>query len=773
MPPLTNIFATDHWSGGDDTDIAGRTPDGGGDLAKAIGEWAQILGQIDIFQDEATAGDGIPSVYPLTDLSLPGTHGTQAVINWPGSGGVIPPSRCFWPGTSVHVGPENPSDDPFNGQPGHETRSVWWEYTGGAAEVTVGSGTFSTRTVVDVDGTCHIYGTFPGDVEQEFTGHFGNPPAGTLLVGCCYVTYLDVAGTQLALGGPGLDASTFVGPASVAGAPTSVSGGAVLNNVDTCAGGGTYDEFIFGSVTVGVRQDATEDWGYRLEVLLSDDGITRDLTWIVWIADTDGGYYILDQGVGTAPAPGVAYTIQLDIDDGDVLTAYLDGSLVLTFDPHTDLDIDGFAVSVLTGTNAMLGTLGEPGMVVCTEFNVLAEGGDTEPPWWPPEVPWPPPCEGDPDNPYPEEPPLPPTTPVDPVVMWIRRNLSWRPVQLPTEDYESEAQIRRNLSVRLPERIAIRKNLLWRYPADPDTDETDPPVDEDPYPPHFDPCEEHPPIPDPPDEDLGPPPDRIFFAFDLPITTIPSPFTAAVNATGFWSIINLEQAEVRGGSIVGGIGGYSKYQSGGQYQRSLMQDWIDSHGPYMDQLIASPNFYGQIIWDDHASFERWNWPAGWDINDVIDELSWAAAYWKTSYPGLRVGIRAREAQFSGGNYPSNIDFMMAQFRYWGLGPLTPTTFVSQELGLASSRGHDILFSVNFENGGLGPSSPYGGVPYSHRVMFEMGPGELETAWNAMIVDVGHMHGIGGWKYSSTYMARAGILDVIARCRNALQAIGAP
>jgi hypothetical protein len=263
----------------------------------------------------------------------------------------------------------------------------------------------------------------------------------------------------------------------------------------------------------------------------------------------------------------------------------------------------------------------------------------------------------------------------------------------------------------------------------------------------------------------------LFFAYDLPITTLGQIYTAAVNATGPWSTLNLSQAVARSGYIIGGIGGYSKYQSGGQYQRSLMTAWIDSHASYMPAMVAEPFFYGQICMDDHAARERWNWPSSFSDQDITNEISFIAGYWKAAYPGIRVGIRAREAQWSG-SYPSSIDFMVSQFRYWGLNR-TPSQFVSEELGLANSRGHDILFSINFENGGLGPSSPYGGSSFSHRVMYEVGAGELQTAWLEMIVDTPHMHGIGGWKYSAEFLSHSGILDAHAVARNALAAIGPP
>ncbi len=378
--------------------------------------------------------------------------------------------------------------------------------------------------------------------------------------------------------------------------------------------------------------------------------------------------------------------------------------------------------------------------------------------------------EGPPINPWPTEPPEPPPEEEGRGEWPMQRGL-WRDPIVPSSAMRV-GEFRITGASLEDMRKWVMWNGVWREITAAELHDEDPPSDLDP-PPFFDPCELHPDLPLPPTEPLGPPPERLFFAFDLPITTIPQIFTAAVNATGPWTPGNLAQAVARGGSIVGGIGGYSKYQSGGQYQRSLMTAWIDSHAPYMDAVVAEPFFYGQICMDDHAARDRWHWPPSFSDQDITDEISYIAGYWKASYPGIRMGIRAREAQFSGSNYPSNIDFMMAQYRYWGLGGLTPSGFVSQELGLAGGRGHDILFSINFENGGLGPSSPYGGSSYTHRTAFEVGPGELDTAWDAMTVDVSNMHGIGGWKYSAEFLGHPGILDVIAVRRNALQAIGAP
>ncbi len=508
-----------------------------------------------------------------------------------------------------------------------------------------------------------------------------------------------------------------------------------------------------GLLVVGVRFDEASNTGITLELEFDHTGASEDVTLSLrhWDADTP----TLMRTYPILGAHDATQSIVLSVN-GSTLTATYSGVIQGTFDVDVDVaDETGLTVTMPSSGFPAFGMEADnPADMLVDAWIVYGQLADI-------------PCEGPPENPYPENPPPPP----EPTFDGERPHQigQWRETIVPSHGMRVGAFRQAGGTLEVLTKW-VMQNGVWREIV-PFVGETDPPSNQ-PLPPYYDPCELHPDLPLPPTETLGPPPARLFFAWDLPITTIPDLFNAAVNATGSHSPGNLSQASARGGYIIGGIGGYSKYQAGGQYSRALMQSWIASHASYMPAMVADPAFYGQMGMDDHAAFERWNWPSGWSINDVIDEISWIAAYWKTLYPGIRFGIRAREAQFVGSNYPSNIDFMIPQYRYWGLNR-TPSQFVDEELGLAASRGHSILFSTNFENGGLGPSSPYGGAPYSHRVMYELGAGELNTIWEAETVDTSIMHGIGGWKYSAEFLGHPGILDVIAVRRNALQAIGAP
>jgi len=374
------------------------------------------------------------------------------------------------------------------------------------------------------------------------------------------------------------------------------------------------------------------------------------------------------------------------------------------------------------------------------------------------------PCESD-DGTWPNNPP-----PVEPDLtgIWVMKNKVYRPVDpgLVIPEYR---KVYRATSSELPS-VNVYINRAWREIPIYDTD----PIPDTPRPPYYDPCEDGDPLPIP-DTDPGPPPERLFGGWDMPIPQLGPVFITAINATGPWSTLNLSQAAARSSYIIGGVGSYKKYQSGGVYQRSLMQAWIDSHGSYMPGLMASPWWKGQLSMDDHAARDRWGWPSSWSDDDIIDECSWINGYWKTQYPGITIWMRAREAQF-GAHVPDYVDGMIAQFRFWGLGGHTPPTFRDEELGLASSRGHVSLLSYNIENGGLGPSSPYGGSSFTHRVAYEMGTGEvLECldAYTDAAADIPEFWGIMFWKFSYEVMGRTGMMDVQAIGRNQLYAMGAP
>jgi hypothetical protein len=357
------------------------------------------------------------------------------------------------------------------------------------------------------------------------------------------------------------------------------------------------------------------------------------------------------------------------------------------------------------------------------------------------------PCEGGPDNPYPWD---PPPTGNGVTTLDVMDNLVWREATIP-ETGTDGVRVADQLVGKAITGVWVMDNLQWRSLAD---EVEGPPPPDSTFPPHYDPCELLPDLPDPPTTVLDPPPDRLFFAYDLAVTQLGTLFTAAVRATGGHTPGEITQATARSGYVIGSQGGYGKFLDP-TYDPDLMDAWIDSHAAYMDAVVASPTFYGQQVADDFASTHRWP-PSGLSVA----ELSRIIAYWKAAYPGIRCGIRARPSQWPG-SYPTGIDFVICQYRYWGLGGQTPTQFRDTELALAVTRGWDVLWSMNFLDGGPGG------------VGDRLTAAELLAAGMVFASDGTNNHGVGGWKAESAWLASPGILDALATIRNQLALLGPP
>lgn len=72
------ILSRDTWTGGDDTDIAGRTPDGGGNGSYAVGSWNEhndyTAGRIDIVSGVARSVLNQDAAYVVTGVTTGGAN---------------------------------------------------------------------------------------------------------------------------------------------------------------------------------------------------------------------------------------------------------------------------------------------------------------------------------------------------------------------------------------------------------------------------------------------------------------------------------------------------------------------------------------------------------------------------------------------------------------------------------------------------------------------------------------------------------------------------
>lgn len=229
---------------------------------------------------------------------------------------------------------------------------------------------------------------------------------------------------------------------------------------------------------------------------------------------------------------------------------------------------------------------------------------------------------------------------------------------------------------------------------------------------------------------------KILFLYGAEPNDIGLLWDGSVEVANSELVLKCQVAKARGGHVIGAQGSYTLYQARDPqtgkmvYKRELYRNRVESMAPYAADLLAlyqAGALVGIQACDDWAG-ERWP-PDGLSI----DELSWMAAKWSEVIPGVPIILRARPRQFVD-KVPQGYSIFICQYRYWG-GLGTPTQFRDAEQALARTRGHKLLWSMNFLNGG----SNVGGVKKP------MSPDQIRTAGLAFADgDSDISLGIGGW-----------------------------
>lgn len=376
------------------------------------------------------------------------------------------------------------------------------------------------------------------------------------------------------------------------------------------------------------------------------------------------------------------------------------------------------------------------------------------------------PCEGPPENPYPWFPPPETEYPTE-VGVWVKKFGKYRFVTITVDDVLQDTVRPKGLGLYRqmagPPTIKILGKYRTLAPAVIIHGENNPPGTV--LPPFLDPCEELPPFPPPEDVEIGDPPARVFFAYENAATQTGADqlFNGTVRSLGNWTPMEIGQVTARNGYIILSQGNYAKFRIGGTgpYSFSLYSSYVDSHGSYMGIILTAQSagrVFGMQAADD---FEV---PSLWPPNGLDNaELTQIFAKWKSTYPGIRIGLRARAMQFSGSNYPQFLDFIISQYRYWGLNNLTPAQYVAVETSLAAPRGWKILWSNNVLHGGgiIGGVRQPMSIPQLQNAMYTFSDNPVNN-W-----------GCGIWRRDAGYEAVPGVLQTYATARNKLSALGVP
>lgn len=233
-------------------------------------------------------------------------------------------------------------------------------------------------------------------------------------------------------------------------------------------------------------------------------------------------------------------------------------------------------------------------------------------------------------------------------------------------------------------------------------------------------------------------------------------FTTTIRSLGPWTPAELDAVQASGGQLLVTQGGYDKFQTNGEYDPDKMDAWILSHRPYAARLqaaveaqTAAGRLVGAQVCDDFASTERW------PLRGVSPaELQRILNFWKATYPWMPLALRGRPRQLT--VKLNHLAFFICQFRYWG-GLGTPTQFRDAELALAASWNQDILWSVNFLDGG----SNVGGIKTP------MTAAQLRGAMLVFAGTTSRNRGVGGWKHDPGYLAGQGILAALTDAKTAL------
>lgn len=358
--PLTYILASDVFTGGDDAEIDGRTPDGGGDPSKAVGAWTKHPAysgmDLAILAGKLVGLNCDYGIYSITGIpSMPAEQAGEFAFQLPATEGVGVGPKCTYYGSGVQAGSTNPTTVPED--TGHQTYALFFKWTGGAgfAEVstTLSDGTFVKSrfevdssnnrkhvvTYTDNVGTVHTDVTVLGS-----TGPMGSPTQ------YCHQVGIDINVSQVSHESPGSEFTHFRPTSVTIGTPTYSYGGSVVPDlygpVGTTGGGES------GYIEVLLLEDPTDETNYALGMDYNHGGggIVANLT--LYLAQS-GGYRILRWSNGHTLVHDETTVLRAEIDAAGLITCTLSsvslGTVSFTFDTATEVsDDDGLSVPLLT-----------------------------------------------------------------------------------------------------------------------------------------------------------------------------------------------------------------------------------------------------------------------------------------------------------------------------------------------------------------------------------------------------------------------------------------
>lgn len=379
------------------------------------------------------------------------------------------------------------------------------------------------------------------------------------------------------------------------------------------------------------------------------------------------------------------------------------------------------------------------------------------------------PCTGPPSNPYPTDPP-----PVDQTGLireWPMQAGAWRVPLVPSTPMRHGAW--RVLDVPPG---AVRKWVMargaWRPILFFDGDTI--PEPDTPEPPFHDPCNLLPPTVPPDPGDLDPLTSRFFGMSAAPPSVMGPLFTGTQIALGAWTLGQLAQFATNEWKLVTGQGSRNNYLLNGRFDKAAFIAGTHAKVAALYTGLSSytaTSYVGHSMVDDFNSFALWP-PSGISPAHMADILS----EMKTTYPGIRWGIRAFPSQFS-----SNIgfEFYSAQYRY-NLG--SAFAWAAQQYALAQAWGAYLMLDLNFLHGGNGSS----GIRYFNGTIKGQGPNNwfmsaaevesylLDMYAGAQSVDpnVPLLIGTKGYQYYPPFLATPGMLAALVAGRNAMAALPA-
>lgn len=300
------------------------------------------------------------------------------------------------------------------------------------------------------------------------------------------------------------------------------------------------------------------------------------------------------------------------------------------------------------------------------------------------------------------------------------------------------------------------------------------PEPDTPEPPFHDPCFLVPPL------DAGPVlplVGRFFGPSNTPIGALGPLFTGTQKALGGWYTTDLPEAVSRGAVLVGAQGGSTGIKLAGNIWdlTTFINGTRAKIAPLYALLLShtgSGGFFGYSMCDDFESKTLWR-PNGIPLNELVIAINTI----RSEFPGIRLGARMRPSQTA---VDPGFDFYTAQYTS-ERGPAFG--WAANEYGLALARNAFIILSLNYLHGGDGSS----GFRYLNGTI----KGQSDNNWECSAAEVASyftnmyagaqsvdssaakLAGSLGYQYDPTFLTRPGMIDAFIIARNALAALPAP